>query len=123
MLSCLSMKRSRMARRGFSVTLQAAACLLLAIIAADLVGDTGCDSFGLGAASPTTVRAAAKDGANEACADVCVPDCFCCSRSVAAAPLVLPPEPQRLTSVEAPVSERWSEGIRPVVDHPPLARA
>jgi hypothetical protein len=105
------------------VALRAAACVLLAVIAADIVTDTACDSFGLGAASVTTVRGAASGTAKEACSDVCVPDCFCCSRSVVAGPVVLPPEPERLTSVDAPVAMRRPEGVRPVVDHPPLARA
>lgn len=124
-LSCPAMERSRVgrARRGFSVTLRAAACLLLAVIAADLIADTACDSFDLGAASATTVQARASGEANEPCADFCVPDCFCCSRSVAATPIVFPTEPRRLTPVQAPASERWTEGVRPVVDHPPLERA
>jgi hypothetical protein len=111
------------ARSGFSVALRAAACLLLAVIAADLVADTACDSLGLGAASAAAVGAATTDTANEPCADVCVSDCFCCSRSVAATSLLLPPEPQRLTALAVHASDRWSEGIRPVVDHPPLPRA
>ncbi len=122
-LSCPAMKRSRVTRRGLSVALRAAACLLLAVIASDLVTDTACDSFGFGAASATTVRGAVPGGANEPCADVCVPDCFCCSRSVVAGPVVLAQEPERLTSVVAPVAKRCTEGFRPVVDHPPLARA
>ncbi len=111
------------ARRGFSATLRAAACLLLVVIAADVVSDTTCDSTSLGSASATTLRGPTPRGANEPCADFCVPDCFCCSRSIAAGPAVLPPEPERLTLLAPPAAERWSEGVRPVVDHPPLGRA
>ena len=119
-----AMVRSRLgrARRGYCVALRAIACLLLAIIAADVGAGTVCDSLGFGPASAATVRGPDSSGANEPCADVCVPDCFCCSRSLPAGPLVLPPEPQRFTSVDAPAAEDWPEGVRPVLDHPPLAR-
>jgi hypothetical protein len=107
------------------MALRAAACLLLAVIAADVVADTACDMPGPAPAtrSASAVRGAVPSESNEHCADFCIPDCFCCSRSVAASPAVLPPEPQRLTPVDAPTSDDRSEGVRPVVDHPPLARA
>ena len=112
-------------RRGHSVVLRAAACLLLAVIAADLAADTACDMPAPPAASPSAaaVQGVAPGGPNERCADFCMPDCFCCSRSVAAGPAVLPPEPQRLTPVDVSATDDRSAGFRPVIDHPPLARA
>jgi hypothetical protein len=110
-------------RRGHRVVLRAAACLLLSVIALDVAADAACDSIGLGApsASTTAVRGLAPSGANEPCADFCIPDCFCCSRSVAAGAAVLPPEPQRLTAVPAPATDDLSEGVRTVPEPPPLA--
>ena len=107
------------------MALRAAVCLLLAVIAFDVTADAACDSISLGAAaaSTTEVRGGAPSGSNESCADFCVPDCFCCSRSVAAGPAVFPPEPQPLTRVDPPATDDGSDGVRPVVDRPPLARA
>lgn len=116
------MERSQVgrARRGLSPALRVAACMLMAVIATDLVTDAECDAIGLGTVSTTTIRAAGPDGVGEACAEVCVQDCFCCSRAVAATPVVLALEPRPLTTVEAPAPERWGGGIRSGVDHIPL---
>jgi hypothetical protein len=101
---------------------RAAACLLLAVITADVVGDTNCDSPDVTLASATQLQGPAATGANEPCGDVCIPDCFCCSRSVVASSVVIPPEPESLASVDAPLAEQWPAGVRPVVDRPPLTR-
>ena len=112
-------------RRGYSMVLRAAACLLLAVIAADVAADTTCDMPAPAAASPSAaaLRGVAPGGPNERCADFCIPDCFCCSRSVAAGAIVIPPEPQRLTAVPAPApaTDDLSEGVRAVPEPPPLA--
>jgi len=104
--------------------LRVAACLLLTAIVLDLVADTRCD-----VASPlrsaTAVRAQGhqQPADKEPCAPFCVPDCFCCSRAVAAGSVTGPPAPVLLRTLDAPAKERWSEGVRPVVDHPPLRLA
>jgi hypothetical protein len=110
-------------RRGPRVVLRAAASLLLSVIALDVAADTACDSISLGApsASTTEVRGVAPSGSNERCADFCMPDCFCCSRSVPAGPAVFPPEPQRLTPVPSSATDDLSEGVRAVPEPPPLA--
>ena len=110
-------------RRGYSMVLRAAACLLLAVIAADVAADTTCDMPAPAAASPSAaaLRGVAPGGPNERCADFCIPDCFCCSRSVAAGAAVLPPEPQQLNPVPAPATDDLSEGVRAVPEPPPLA--
>ena len=105
-------------------TVRLAACLLLAVIAADLASDARCDD---GATSARGAAAVSDQGqrqgrTHEPCTDFCVPDCFCCSRSVAAGPALLLPEPERLLLFDAPAPERWLEGVRPVVDRPPLSR-
>jgi hypothetical protein len=95
------------------------ACLLLAAIGSDLVGDAGCD-LPFSPVASVTLRAG-----DDAGSPVCVPDdCFCCSRATGAGPLVEAPQPGDLVKHLAPaVSERWLDGVRPVVDRPPLSRA
>jgi hypothetical protein len=121
------MQRTRIgrARHRHGVVLRAAACLLLAVIAADVAADTTCDMPAPAATPPSAaaVRGVAQDGPIERCADFCVPDCFCCSRSLAAGAAVLPPEPQRVRSVPAPATDDLSEGVRAVPEPPPLARS
>ncbi|MGE0453249.1 MAG: hypothetical protein AB7O37_01285 [Vicinamibacteria bacterium] len=109
------------AHRGASL-LRIAAFLLLAVIAADVVGDASCDLPGARSGAATALRPAGADGTPEACVSFCVPDCFCCSRSVAAAAAITPPRPAPLAALDAPVAERWPHGVRPAVDHPPLPR-
>ena len=88
--------------------------LLLAVIASDVVGDAGCD---IPSASPlaadTAVNAAEASRPTERCASFCVPDCFCCSRSVGAAAVIAPPRPIPLTVLDTPARERWPQGVRP----------
>jgi hypothetical protein len=126
-LSCLPVRQKTdgYARRRLSRALRVAACLLLSAIGADIVADTRCDKGSSSSASTAGVRGPLQGQrpTDEPCGSFCVPDCFCCSFSVAATPAVLPPEPGPLAPLDANPLERWSEGVRPVVDHPPLARA
>ena len=128
MLSCHGMSaqgRTRVSRRRWTA-LRVAACLLLASIAADLLADN-CDR-----ASPRLpateslgpVQDQDRPGTSgEPCADFCVPDCFCCSRIVAAGPALFPAAPMPLEVIDDPVAERLPHGVRPVPYHPPLARS
>ena len=103
--------------------LRGAACLLLSAIALDLVADAGCDAtFALGPATGAAVRAQdeGQPSDREACSSVCVPDCFCCSSSVAAGSVIVLPPPVLVRSLGVPARERWPEGFRLVVDRPPL---
>jgi hypothetical protein len=114
---------SRLERR--TAVLRVAACLLLVAITGDLLVDTGCDAVSASPASAAALRAPA-DGrreSSEPCAPLCVPDCSCCSRSVAASAAVVPPEPVLLAFLRVPAAEHRREGVRPVVDHPPLHRS
>jgi hypothetical protein len=115
------MTGSQWARSRRRAAIRLAACLLLVAIGADLAADARCD-----AASPLAGSSSVRTGeqppgsSGDACAPVCVPDCFCCSRSLAAAPLIVPPAPVALSSLDVPAKERWPEGVRRVLDHPPL---
>jgi hypothetical protein len=111
------------ALRGLRATLRAAACLLLLSIAADIAIDRSCDSTRLGAASSTLLLSADSRRADEPCVDFCVPDCYCCSRCLVTMTVVPPRDPERFAPVGAHAVEQWPEGVRPVIDHPPPARA
>ena len=67
------------------------ALLLAAVVCADMTLDAACDPIAF--PGPPAAAAVSPDetGGADACADLCVPDCFCCSRSEAAGQeLVLP---------------------------------
>jgi hypothetical protein len=108
-------------RRGAPV-LRLVAMLLLAVIVTDVVGDAGCDIPSTAVRADLSMTTGVAAGSNEPCASFCVPDCFCCSRSVGAAAIIAPPRPAPLAVLDAPAAERWPHGVRPVVDHPPLLR-
>jgi hypothetical protein len=103
--------------------LRIAACLILGAIGFDVFADSRCDVQAI-STSPIEIRAESQrqGGTGEPCVPFCIPDCFCCSRSVAAGPVVVPPEPRPLMAVDTLAAERRSEGVLPVVDHPPLLR-
>ena len=93
------------------------AVALLGVIALDLV-DAQCDPLRL---PGTRVVVDPDDDADtDACADLCVPDCFCCSTTVLAlAPYALTiagATPQ----APAPPSYRITAGVQRVPDHVPL---
>ena len=98
------------------------AILLLAAIGSDLVGDTGCHELSEPVPEAAWQRAAPEDTA-DACATVCVPDCFCCTRSTAAAPAVTPPAPGSVHAVEPAASPGRRAGVHPRPDRPPLLPA
>lgn len=89
------------------------------VICADVTLDAACDPVRV----PSTVASvcSAKAESGDACAESCVPDCFCCSRSETAGPALALPPPilLRQTATAAPAS--ITAGIRPVSELPPLA--
>lgn len=111
---------------GRAGPLRVVAALLLTTIAGDVAADARCDE-------PSSIREAAlvlaasrgdaEAATDEPCASVCVPDCFCCSRSLVALSAVEPPRPGLLVIVEGAPAARNRDGILPVIDHPPLQGA
>lgn len=94
-----------------------AALLILAVIAIDL-GDAGCDPIPVGLGDARLE--AAHDEPADDCTDICLPDCFCCATTVAAAgrtitlrPLPAPGAPIQVAALAAP-------GFSPLVEHVPL---
>lgn len=109
--------------RRLSRALRLAACLLLATIIADLAADTKCDAFQTGTVTATVVSGPIRGQPDDHRPPFCIPDCFCCSRWLVAGPALLPPEPVPLMPLDPRARESCSDGVRPVIDHPPLSRA
>jgi len=106
------------------MTLRVAVYVFLASIATDLLADTQCDRASSRLAAAESLGAAQdRPDTSEPCGAVCVPDCFCCSRIVAAGPAVFPAAPIPLQVIGDPVALRFPLGVRPVPYHPPLARS
>ena len=95
------------------------ALAFLAVLTADLA-DSECYSRG----NPNEVSAviAAADTDKSRTANVCVPDCFCCSRTLVGPSVFLPAVsgPATMTSVSAPASA--AEGVRHAPYRPPLSQ-
>jgi hypothetical protein len=100
--------------------LRSIALSLLAVIAADVVGDADCDPLRLDVGSVTlAVAPAGATSTADPCADFCVPDCFCCARSVGAATAAVPPVPALLSPLAPADAADRTQGVRPLLDHPP----
>lgn len=96
------------------------AALVVCIIFADIALDGSCDPVATGGATQVAFTAGTTDGANDPCADLCVPDCFCCSRSVTAGPAILPPMIGPVAAASELRAPATPAGVRPVPYHPPL---
>ena len=94
-----------------------AALLILAVIAVDL-GDAGCDPIPVGLGD-ARVEAAHDEPADD-CADLCLPDCFCCATTVAAAGRTITLRPQPAPGVPQQDSAPAAPGFSPLVEHVPL---
>ena len=97
------------------------ALLLAAVVCADVTLDTACDPIGLPGPATTATAFSADAGASDACADTCVADCYCCSRSETPGPALRLPALTALA--QAPVLNPASVPavVLPVPEPPPLA--
>ena len=107
----------RMAR--ISVGGRFVALLLLCLISADAALDAACDPIVGPRDAAQTVSAAGSTG-DEPCATSCLPDCFCCSRSLTAAAVVLPGSTGPIALRAEKAAPQVPQGVRPVPYHPPL---
>jgi len=98
------------------------ACLFVCAILADIAFDASCDAVSTYTVSGPGI-AASGAGAQDPCANGCVPDCFCCSQSVTRGPAVLPPDAGPATLTVSLPPNPAPAGIRPVPYHPPLSPA
>jgi len=108
--------------RGLPV-LRLAACLLLSAITVDLAADTWCHQGWSSSSSVAAVRAAGEGQhqSGEPCAFLCVPDCFCCSRSETASSALMLPPLTVLAQAPSPDPLSVPAVVRPVPEPPPLA--
>ena len=114
----MASRTGRRIRRRFKAVCRVTACLLVALIAADLATDAQCDGVRLSAGE--SVARSVPSRTADACDTLCVPDCFCCARSLAAGAAAVPPHPGPLTQSLVTVAASGSPGVRPVADPPPL---
>lgn len=110
----LDLRPSRAAR---GMTARLAASLLLGMIVMDLP-DAWCDPLPI-QESRMSASVPAPAG-TDACGDVCVPDCFCCSASVPAVQPMRPPRPAVEAGERAALVASAASGFSPVPEHVPI---
>jgi hypothetical protein len=95
------------------------AALLVCLILTDLTLDASCDA----PPSQSSAGVALSDpggSASDACAPLCVPDCYCCSRGVAAAAALALPDTGPMTMAPPSTPVGSPDGVHSVPFHPPL---
>ena len=97
------------------------ALLLAAVVCADVTLDAACDPIGLAGPASTAAAFSADTGTGDACAETCVADCFCCSRSETAGPALALPGLTALAQAPPPDPAFVPAVVRPVPEPPPLA--
>jgi hypothetical protein len=105
-------------RRKAAYWLRGAALLLLCVISTDGALDANCDPLPQARDGVTIGMRAA--GTQEPCAPECTPDCFCCSRSLAARPAFSLPGGGTAAQTTEPAAPAVPQGVRPVPYRPPL---
>jgi hypothetical protein len=101
--------------------LRLVALALAAVVCADVTLDAACDPLRMPSSVASVFSADGESG--DACAESCVPDCFCCSRSETAGPALALPPPTLLRQTAAATPASITAGIRPVSELPPLVRS
>ena len=106
---------------GRRMGLRLVALALAAVVCADVTLDAACDPLRM----PSSVASVFNTDfeSDDACAETCVPDCFCCSRSETAGPALALPPPTLLARSATATAASITAGIRPVSELPPLARS
>lgn len=91
--------------------------LVLALVVLDL-WDRSCYSLDVSQPNPTISAHESKQ--SDACAEFCVPDCFCCSSVSPAITVALAQEPTSLSALPALPVRFLTPGFSPVLDHIPI---
>ena len=94
------------------------ALVFLIVIGADLA-DAQCDPVPSGGGT-VTVSASMPGDCSDPCLNQCMPDCFCCSRTVAGPLIVLPSTSGPSTMTAVLTLEADVEGVQRVPYRPPL---
>ena len=96
------------------------ALLVAAVVSADVTLDAACDPLRL--PGPASAAAFCPDKeSRDACAETCVADCFCCSRSETAGPALDLPGLTASAHAPSPAPVAVSAVARPVPEPPPLS--
>jgi hypothetical protein len=95
------------------------AVLLLAAICAD-VANVHCDGSALSIGRQNLVVAVSQTDGGDACGATCVPDCFCCSRTVQCVAFELRPQSEPPAPCTVGEFPRLVSGVRSLPYHPPL---
>lgn len=103
--------------KGSRVVTRTIVFLVLALIAVD-VWDASCDPLVATQGSPILSNETSKQ--SDACAEFCVPDCFCCSSAAPAVVVSLTLEPTPLSDVPVSPVQVLAVGFSPVIDHIPI---
>ena len=104
----------------FSIAFRLLAVTLLLSIGQDLVADTLCEPR-MGMASDTKLVAAGST--SESCANVCVPDCFCCCIGTESDRPGVMKDLGRVANPTEQAPEPPLDGVSVSIFHPPLLRA
>lgn len=116
--SLIGLMRSLLPQRPVWVRLVAA--LFVCLIVSDLTLDVGCDGPPPTATSGVAIAQASDDHDNDACAPLCVADCYCCSRTVAASLTAALPEVGPSVILPAFCPTAPPDVAQSVPYHPPL---
>jgi hypothetical protein len=96
------------------------AMLFVCLIVSDLTLDVGCDGPPPTATGGVAIAQASNDHDNDACAPICVADCYCCSRTVAASLTAVLPEVGPSVTLPAFSPTAPPDVVQSVPYHPPL---
>lgn len=110
--------RSWLSQRPVWVRLVAA--FFVCLIVSDLTLDVACDGPTPTAASGITITQPSSDKDNDACLPLCVADCYCCSRTVAASLTAVLPEVGPSVTLPAFSPTTPPDVVQSVPYHPPL---
>lgn len=110
--------RSWLSQRRVWVRLVAA--LFVCLIVSDLTLDVACDGPAPTTASGVTITQSSNHQGRDACAPLCVADCYCCSRTVAASLTAVLPEVGASVILPAFSPTAPPDVVQSVPYHPPL---
>jgi hypothetical protein len=97
------------------------ALLVAAVVCGDVTLDVACDPLGFPGPTSAAAAVSAETANGDACAESCVPDCFCCSCSETAVPALVLPGLTALSQAPSPGPVSVAAVVGAVPEPPPLA--
>ncbi|HYN04563.1 MAG TPA: hypothetical protein VE359_19085 [Vicinamibacteria bacterium] len=95
--------------------------LLVVVVCADVTLDAACDPIRIPGPASAAAAFSADNETPDPCAETCVADCFCCSRSETAGPALALPGLTALAQAASLDPAFVPAVVRPVPQPPPLA--